>query len=73
MRCLPYDENTTNAIRLDERFLNFINFLTSNLPPVVNLILARLNQCVWTRRPTGTVNQELKLLFSHIILSWLGW
>ena len=36
-------------------------------------LLARLSQCVCTTRPRSTVNQKLDLLFSHLILSWLGW
>ena len=33
--------------------------------------ISEVKPAVWTTTPRGTVNQELKLYITHLILSWL--
>ena len=51
-----------------EREMEMVKFICD----LLDRVLARLSQCVWTVTPRGTVDQGLKLKTTHLILSWLG-
>ena len=39
----------------------------------LNHCIREVSQCVWTTTLRSTVDQELKLSSTHLVLSWLGW